>query len=84
MAVSKDIFKVYILTFSLHVIQARTICSQKARTDKHRFLVGTCSTKEVNEVGCMCSLLYSPVMVHVFKLSSVMHHACTVVCLGIQ
>mmetsp|Transcript_24846 Transcript_24846/g.42058 ORF Transcript_24846/g.42058 Transcript_24846/m.42058 type:complete len:415 (-) Transcript_24846:93-1337(-) len=33
--------------------QARAICTQKARSDKHRFLVGTCSTKEVNELSVL-------------------------------
>lgn len=33
--------------------QARAICAQKACTDKHRFLVGTCSTKENNELSVL-------------------------------
>ena len=45
--------------------QARAICSQRASTDAHRFLVGTCSLHDSNELS-------------VFQYSEDAHHFETV------
>lgn len=42
-----------LICFSNLILQARTLISQSACTDKHRFLSGTCSLHDINELSLL-------------------------------